>query len=171
MPRRVLIPLDRTDRAEAALKLLPSVCEKGDEVVLLSIAEPQRELQTGVRPGRVVMGSVATSTGGAAGFARPDLPIYGETADQALQHQLDELETYLMPKARELENEGFNVHTAFEINRDPAAAIVEVARRVKPSFIVMVRTTHPGIAQRVFGTVAQQVIREDVAPVMILPAT
>jgi nucleotide-binding universal stress UspA family protein len=36
---------------------------------------------------------------------------------------------------------------------------------------VMTRTTHPGIAERVFGTVAQQVIREGVAPVMILPGS
>jgi nucleotide-binding universal stress UspA family protein len=170
MPRRVLVPLDRSKRAEDALKLLPTVCEKGDDVVLLSIAEPEKELQTGMRPGRVIMSSgMGTNSGGAAGFTRPDLPIYGETADQALQHQLDELESYLSPKARALEGEGFTVSMAFEISRDPAAAIIEVAKKVKPSFILMARTTHPGIGQRVFGTVAQQVIREDVAPVMILP--
>jgi nucleotide-binding universal stress UspA family protein len=150
--------------------LLPTVCEKGDQITLLSIAEPERELQTGLRPGRVIMGSgFGTGTGGAAGFARPDLPIYGETADQALEHQLDLLETYLSPKAKALEAEGFIASMAFEISRDPAEAIVEVARRLKPTFILMARTTHPGIAERLFGTVAQQVIRADVAPVMILP--
>jgi len=170
MARRVLVPLDRSKRAEDALKTLPTVCEKGDEVILLSIAEPERELQTGMRPGRVIMGSgMGTNSGGAAGFTRPDLPIYGETADQALQHQLDELEGYLSPKAKALEAAGFNVSVAFEISSNPAEAIVEVARKVKPTFIVMARTTHPGISARVFGTVAQQVIREDVAPVMILP--
>jgi nucleotide-binding universal stress UspA family protein len=166
MPRRVLVPLDLSKRAEDALKLLPTVCEKGDEIILLSVAEPERELQIGLRPGRVVRGSFG---GVATGFARPDMPIYGETADQALQRQLDELESYLTPRARALEAEGFSVDLAFEISRDPAAAIVEVAKKVKPTFIVMARTTHPGIGQRVFGTVAQQVIREDVAPVMILP--
>jgi nucleotide-binding universal stress UspA family protein len=170
MARKVLVPLDLSERAETALKVLPAVCEKGDEIVLLSIAHPQHETQMGMRPGRII-----SSTGGGvpagtvAGFVRPDLPVYAETSDQAAQRQLDDLEGYLTPKARELEQAGFKVHMAFELNNDPAAAIVEVARRVQPSFIVMARTTHPGIAQRVFGTVAQQVIREDVAPVMILP--
>jgi nucleotide-binding universal stress UspA family protein len=170
MPRRVLIPLDRSERAEAALKALPDVCEKGDELILLSVAEPGHETPMGIRPGRVIMSSgLANPGGGAAGFARPDMPVYAETADQASQRQLDELETYLSPKAKALEEQGYGVHLAFEISNDPAQAIVEVARRTKPTFIVMTRTTHPGIAQRVFGTVAQQVIREDVAPVMILP--
>jgi nucleotide-binding universal stress UspA family protein len=170
MSRSVLVPLDRSDRSEEALKMLPSVCEKGDHIILLSIAEPERELQTGMRPGRVIRGGGMASPGGAvAGFTRPDMPIYGETSDQAFQHQLDELEGYLAPRARALVEQGFSVDVAFEISTHPAEAIVEVARKSMPTFIVMARTTHPGIAQRMFGTVAQQVIRENVAPVMILP--
>jgi nucleotide-binding universal stress UspA family protein len=172
MARCVLIPLDRSERAEDALTVLSQVCEKGDDVVLLSIAQPERETQVGLRPGRVIMSTgLGSSGGGAAGFARPDMPVYGETSDQATQRQLDELETYLSPRAKGLQEQGFSVHMAFEISDNPAGAIVEVARRVKPTFIMMARTTHPGIAQRVFGTVAQQVIREDVAPVMILPGS
>jgi nucleotide-binding universal stress UspA family protein len=170
MSRRVLIPLDSSEHAEDALRVLSSVCEKGDEVILLSIAEPARETPAGMRPGRVIMGTAMGSTaGGVGGFVRPDMPIYAETSDQATQRQLDELEGYLTPKARALESDGFQVSMAFEISKDPAEAIVDVARKLKPTFIVMARTTHPGIAQRVFGTVAQQVIREDVAPVMIVP--
>jgi nucleotide-binding universal stress UspA family protein len=171
MARRVLVPLDRSKSAESALKVLPEVCEKGDEVILLSIAEPEREMQIGLRPGRVIRGTNPGSGGGGgiAAFARPDMPIYGETGDQAIQRQLDELQDYLSPKARELTAQGFNVDMAFEISNHPAEAIVEVARKCTPSFIVMARTAHPGVAERLFGTVAQQVIREDVAPVMILP--
>jgi nucleotide-binding universal stress UspA family protein len=170
MARCVLVPLDRSKGGEGALKVLPEVCEKGDEIILLSIAEPERELQTGVRPGRIIRGGGMGSAGGTvSGFTRPDMPIYGETADQALQHQLDELETYMTPKARELGEQGFVVHMAFEISSHPAEVIAEVARKAKPTFIVMARTTHRGLGDRMFGTVAQQVIREDVAPVMILP--
>jgi nucleotide-binding universal stress UspA family protein len=170
MPRRVLIPLDQSEGAENVLKVLSTVCEKGDEVILLSIAQPERETPSGVRPGRIIMGSgMGVPGGGVAGFTRPDMPVYADTSDQASQRQLDELQSYLSPKARVLEANGFTVHMAFEIGNDPAAAIAAVARQTKPTFIVMARTTRPGIAQRVFGTVAQQVIREDVAPVMILP--
>lgn len=170
MARRVLVPLDRSKGAEEALKVLPEVCEKGDEIILLSIAEPDRETQVGMRPGRIIRGGGMGSPGGSVGgFTRPDMPVYAETSDQAIQRALDELQTYLSPKATALEEQGFSVDMAFEISSNPAEAIVEVARRSKPTFIVMARTTHPGIAQRMFGTVAQQVIREDVAPVMILP--
>jgi len=168
--RRVLVPLDRTDKAELALKAIPELCDKGDEVVLLSIAEEERPLQRGMRPGRIVRGAVAgASGGGVAGAARPDLPVYVETQDQAMQRQLGEMEDYMRPKARALEAQGFGVSMAFEISDDPARAIVDVARQLKPNFIVMVRTSHPGVGERVFGTVAQQVIREDVAPVVIVP--
>jgi nucleotide-binding universal stress UspA family protein len=164
------VPLDRTDKAELALKAVSDLCDKGDEVILLSIAEEARPPVRRMRPGRVIVGGEGGPAGGVSGAARPDLPVYAESYDQTVQRQLNELEDYLRPKARELEAQGFHVSMAFEINDDPADAIADVARRAKPSFIIMVRTTHPGIGQRVFGTVAQQVIREDVAPVMILPA-
>jgi nucleotide-binding universal stress UspA family protein len=62
------------------------------------------------------------------------------------------------------------VNIFVEISQDPAGTIADLARRVDPTFIVMVRTTHPGVGERVFGTVAQHLIREDIAPVVILPA-
>jgi nucleotide-binding universal stress UspA family protein len=162
--RRILVPLDRTDRAESALKALPDFCEAGDEVVLLSIAEPERQMVRGVRAGRTLRGPTMGPTG-----AGPDLPVYAETPDQTDQRELDEMEDYLRPLARGLEAQGFKVSLAFEISDQPADAIVDVAKHCQPSFILMVRTTHPGVANRLFGTVAQQVIRHDVAPVMILP--
>jgi nucleotide-binding universal stress UspA family protein len=171
MARRVMIPLDRSERAERALSAIPAMCEQGDEIVLLSIAEPEHETQSGVRHGRVIMGSgMGVPAGGAvAGVTRPDMPVYAETSDQAARRQLDELEGYLRPKARALETEGYNVHLAFELGAKPEDAIVEAARKLNPTFILMTRSSRTGIAQRVFGTVAQHVIQADVAPVMLLP--
>jgi nucleotide-binding universal stress UspA family protein len=161
MQRRVLIPLDRSERAEDALKALPSICEKGDEVILLSIAAPEHQTMTGMRPGRTITR--------AAGIPRPDFPVYAETSDQAAQRQLDELETYLTPKARQLEEQGYQVHMAFELSDHPGEAIAEVAQRVKPTFVLMLRATHYGVQERLFGTAAQHVISQGIAPVMILP--
>ena len=97
------------------------------------------------------------------------MPVYGETTDQTFQRQLNETMNQLRPLAATLEEKGFKVMMAAEVNEDPAEAIADVARRTKPAFILMKRTTHPGIGQRLFGTVAQQVIRANVAPVLILP--
>ena len=169
MTRRILIPLDGTDKAATAISALPDLASPGDEVVLLSVSEPQKALQRGIRPGRVVWGDVGGPTGGVGAAARPDMPVYGETTDQTFQRQLNETMNALRPVAADLEKQGFKVMMATEINEDPAEAIADVARRTKPVFILMKRTTHPGIGQRLFGTVAQQVIRANVAPVLILP--
>jgi nucleotide-binding universal stress UspA family protein len=125
-----------------------------------------------MRPGRIVHGYVTGPSGGGVVEARrPDFPVYAETGDQAIQSQLDELEDYLHQKEADLKKMGFpNVQIVVEISEDPAGTIADLARRVDPTFIVMVRTTHPGVGERVFGTVAQHLIREDIAPVVILPA-
>jgi nucleotide-binding universal stress UspA family protein len=170
MSRRVLIPLDRTDRAEAALGFLPAICEPGDELILLSIAEPGQPLQRGMRPGRIVRADVGGPIGGVSAASRPDFPVYAETRDQTIQRQIDEMMDYLRPLASKLEGQGYKVTTACEISPEPSEAIAEVARQVKPSFIMMQRTTHPGFGERLFGTVAQHVIREDIAPMLILPS-
>jgi nucleotide-binding universal stress UspA family protein len=169
MPRRVLIPLDGSDKAAAAIAALPTLASPDDEIVLLSVAEPEKALQRGIRPGRIVWGEVGGPSCGIGATARPDMPVYGETTDQTFQRQLNETMNQLRLIASKLEGQGFKVMTAAEINEDPADAIADVARRTKPVFILMKRTTHPGIGQRLFGTVAQQVIRANVAPVLILP--
>jgi len=169
MARRILVPLDGTDKAATAIAALPDLASSGDEIVLLSVSEPQTALQRGTRPGRVVWGDVGGPTGGVAAAARPDMPVYGETTDQTFQRQLNETMNQLRPLAAALEEKGFKVMMAAEVNDDPAEAIADVARRTQPVFILMKRTTHPGIGQRLFGTVAQQVIRANVAPVLILP--
>lgn len=169
MSRRVLIPLDRTERSESALEALPRLCDPGDEVILLSIDEPRKSVEVGSRPGRIIGGGWSGPGSGRAFASRPDVPVYAETSDQIFQSQLDELISYLETKDDALREQGFKVELAAEINGDPADAIVDVARRVEPTFILMVRTTRRDLGERLFGTVAQQVIREGVAPVMILP--
>ena len=170
MSRRVVVPLDRTAHAEAALRVLPEICEEGDEVILLSVAEPARQTLRGMRPGRVVRGGVRITGDEAGAFSR-DYPVYAETGDQVIQGQLDELQNYLLTLATKLEGQGFKVVVIVEISEEPAKAIVDVARRVHPTFIAMVRTTDPRLGERLFGTVAQHVIRENVAPVLILPSS
>ena len=100
---------------------------------------------------------------------RPDVPVYVETTDQELDEKLAQLTDYLEGIADGLRKGGYRVDVIAEIRSAPAQAIIECARKVKPTFIAMVRTTHRSLADRLFGTVAQQVIRSDVAPVMILP--
>ena len=169
MNKKVLIPLDGTDQAERALQIL-DLLDKADEIVLFAAGEPEESVQRGTRPGRAVLGDVMGPAGGAVtDVPRPDVPLYVETKDQELQEKLAQLEDYLEEKAAGLRKDGYSVDIVAEISSAPAQAIIDCARKVQPTFIAMVRTTHPSLADRVFGTVAQHVIRSDVAPVMILP--
>jgi nucleotide-binding universal stress UspA family protein len=99
----------------------------------------------------------------------PDRPVYAETTDQVTQSQIDELADYLRSMVPGLEKQGFKVEVAVEISDDPTHAIVDLARRSKATFILMVRSTHRTVGERLFGTVARNIINENVAPVMILP--
>ena len=170
MAKRAVIPLDRSERAELALRAIPKLLDPEDEIVLLSIASPKTSVPRGTRPGRAAWFSSGPQ-GEVIGGRDPDFITYAETEDQVIQGQLSELEDYLYNKVNELQKLGF-VHTKLvcEVSDDPAGTIADLARRVDPTFIVMVRTTHPDIGTRVFGTVAQHLIREDIAPVIILPA-
>jgi nucleotide-binding universal stress UspA family protein len=40
---------------------------------------------------------------------------------------------------------------------------------MQPAFIAMLRRTHPGVAEVIFGSVATSVMRADVAPVLFVP--
>jgi nucleotide-binding universal stress UspA family protein len=167
--KKVLIPLDGTDMAERALQIVDLI-DKDDEVVLFAAGEPEDSPQRGTRPGRAVLGDVMGPAGGSVtDVPRPDVPLYVETKDQELQEKLAQLNDYLEGMAAGLRKDGYRVDVVAEISASPAQAIIDCAMKVQPTFIAMVRTTHRSLADRVFGTVAQQVIRSDVAPVMILP--
>src|SRR3990172_8779203 len=71
--RRILVPLDGTGAAEAAVKEIEAICEPGDEGVLISVSPPAEPSARGSRPGEVVStGTIAPGIiGGAPRPARP----------------------------------------------------------------------------------------------------
>jgi len=169
--KRVLVPLDGTQTAEAALGALADFCSPEDEVVLLKVEKPERTRASGFRPGKVLS---ATSVGGpagggVAGIAGPDLPVFLESRDQTLQRQVDEAIDYLESLAHGLRAKGLAVKTEVLVDPEPDAAIVNYARHMRPAFIAMLRRTHGSLAELIFGSVASSVARADVAPVLLVP--
>src|SRR3989304_4305043 len=76
--RRILVPLDGTGAAEAAVKEIEAICEPGAGVVLISVPPPTEPSARGSRPGKVVStGTIAPGIiGGAPG---PPPPPGGRT--------------------------------------------------------------------------------------------
>jgi nucleotide-binding universal stress UspA family protein len=103
------------------------------------------------------------------GVVTPDVPVYDETEDQALQRQISESQDYLEGLAASLRRAGLDVKTEVRTNDHPAQTIVEYAKQMKPTFIAMLRRTHISVGEVLFGSVATQVIQAEVAPVLFIP--
>jgi nucleotide-binding universal stress UspA family protein len=167
--KRVLVPLDGTKNAEAALSSLAQFCGPNDEVVLLKVEKPEAPQRAGYRASPAVMQAIASPASGVAFSSPPEVPYYVETGDQATQRQLDEAKDYLEGLAGNLRASGQKVQTEVLIADDPEEAIVDYAREMQPAFIAMLRRTQPGLAEVIFGSVATRVMRADVAPVLFVP--
>jgi nucleotide-binding universal stress UspA family protein len=169
--KRVLVPLDGTKNAEAALASLAQFCSPGDEVVLLKVEKPETPQRAGYRPSPAVMEAIVGPASGVAFPSPPEVPYYVETGDQATQRQVDEAKDYLERLAGDLRAKGQKIQTEVLIADDPEDAIVDYAREMQPALIAMLRRTHPGLAEVIFGSVATSVMRADVAPVLFVPPT
>jgi nucleotide-binding universal stress UspA family protein len=163
--------MDGSGPAEAALPALETICEPGDEIVLLSVQVPARQARKGSKPGVIVTSSVTGPAGALASSAGgPDIPTFAETYDQTLQRQEDEMRDYLEHHATGLRKRGYETKTVVLIADKPADAILEYARKEKPTVIAMVRRSHRKLGEIIFGSVASDVAKADVAPVLFIPA-
>jgi hypothetical protein len=93
--KRILVPLDGTKNAEAALDVLGDLCNPDDEVVLLKVEKPESPQRAGYGPSSVITQAISGPAGGVANVSLPDVPVYAETGSQTLQRQIDEVRDYL----------------------------------------------------------------------------
>ena len=168
MFRRILIPVDGTRQEGMAPSCLEEMFDCLDHLVLLTVAKEQRPARSGFLPGRAVP-EVITGSATPVGAVLPDTPVYRETTDQASQREKSELEDYLCRLAEGLRERGFEVQTEVLLEDDPAEAIVEYARKTKPTMIVMLLHAHNHLGDVVFGSVAQEVAKAEVAPIAFVP--
>jgi nucleotide-binding universal stress UspA family protein len=167
--KRILVPLDGTKNAEAALQALAQFCDPDDEVVLVKVEKPGAPQRGGFRPSAPVVEAITGPNAGVASLAAPDVPFYVETGDQVIQRQVGETKDYLERLAHDLRTEGHAVKTEVLIADKPGEAIVQYARETRPAFIAMLRRTHPSVAELIFGSVASSVMKADVSPVLFVP--
>jgi nucleotide-binding universal stress UspA family protein len=161
--RQVLATLDQSKLSEAILPFLPAVLRFGDEVVLLSVAAPPRsvvsERQEITQPLMV---------GPRLEFLAQVEPAYIEDIDHAFQRLKSELTDYLEDRAIILRNEGFTVRTMVTIDAEPARGIINCARELGPLFIAMATHGRSGLGYAISGSVAEEVVRSRVAPVLLI---
>jgi nucleotide-binding universal stress UspA family protein len=142
MYERVLIPLDGSELAEAILPLAEHVAGPLDaEVVLLQVVEPPSPV-AGLGTGAIV---------------GPD----------ALFSRQVEAKRYLDAVAGRLQAKGLRVRTVLALGT-PASEIVATARAERADLIAMTTHGRSGVRRVIFGSVAEEVLRNSDIPVLAI---
>lgn len=145
----VLVTLDGGSQAEAALEpAITLACEIGATLHLLEVVVPKVPVQFGPEFGA---GYVYESY-----EAEKDLKVQGEEAD----HYLEKLQKYVRGQGLICIR---NVQPG-----DPASVIIDYARQVQASLIVMATHARGRIGQVLLGSVAEEVMRQSHLPVMMV---
>ena len=127
MSKQYLIPVKDTDDAQSAITRVPSVVEKGDEVVVLIVSEiPDAEL-VGSKPPPHVMDPLAT-TGGTASEPRAgaDQPEF-IGREELMNMRGQELREALSSQIASLHDQGYEARVEAVFSDEPGSTIRDVA--------------------------------------------
>ena len=140
--RRLLVPLDGTAEAEAAITDARILASDGSEFLLIRVVVPV--IAFGPVPG----GGVVLSGG-------------------VLEDQRVDAERYAAELAARLVEDGHRARGLAVIDTSPAAAILEVAEEQRPDVIVLAGTSRSGADRFLLGSVMDKVVREARVPVLV----
>jgi nucleotide-binding universal stress UspA family protein len=139
--RRALVPVDGSPLAEAILPLLIDIAAPLEmAVVLLRVVEP-----------------------------RPPMAVEGtrHVIVDDLGQLRREADAYLAPLASRLASRGVAVSCEVRVGR-PAERILDAARETGADLIAMSTHGRSGLGRLLFGSVAEQVLREADVPVFLM---
>ena len=166
---RILVPLDGSHFGEAILASVAKLARPlGATVELFSVGRLGQAHQTPTAYGPRDPIPVAAPSGTRLNvpLLNEVLPPMAESRSQAMARIEDALRDYLNGCAHELE--GINTEIVVDVADDPAAVIIERARKEQVDLIAMATHGRTGLNHLLAGSVCEQVIRSGVAPVLVL---
>jgi nucleotide-binding universal stress UspA family protein len=156
MYERILVPLDGSERAEAVLERVTPIAGKlGSEVVLLQVVSAFSEILGQTLPRE--------------SFPSPTLQdVSVEAARERQESEQAGAEAYLRRIAEDLTAKGLKV--GFEVREGPAPAAVILAVALDLGCDLIAMSTHgrSGIGRAVFGSVADDVLRNSPLPLLLI---
>jgi nucleotide-binding universal stress UspA family protein len=162
------VPLDGSGEAERLLSVVHKMVEGSTiEVTLFGVGRPPRATARR-RNGLARPLPIATVGTAVRAVIGPEPPTYVETRDQAVERCEHELLEYLDGVARQLQQTGIRVQTAARLG-EPAHEICDFAEREEFDAIVMATHGRAGLGRTLHGSVTAAVVREGVAPVLVVP--
>lgn len=149
---KIMVPTDGAREASKAINHAEELAKKFDsEVILLRVVQPSSiPAATMGNPGGVAVYEVAF-----------------EAADAETQANIKKARNQLNSRRRQLEKEGITARAEVLIG-DPAGIIKRVAEDEDVDLIVMATRGRSGIRRALLGSVADDIVRSNVAPVLLL---
>ncbi|HEU0026869.1 MAG TPA: universal stress protein [Ktedonobacterales bacterium] len=141
----ILVPLDGSERAAGALPFAEDICQRlGGEIALIRIPPT-----TGLR------------------YALAPDYIPANVYQQMVDEQRRVAREYLEHVATEMRQRGLRVQ-AYLKHGEPAMAIIEAIPALRVSMVVMTTHGRTGLGRFALGSVADRVVREGGAPVLLV---
>jgi nucleotide-binding universal stress UspA family protein len=152
---KILVPLDGSKLAEVVLPYVVELARRFDsEVTLIQVVAPFSKLVAETMPGAI------EPTGAAAG-------VGVEAASEALKAEREDAGSYLAKVAKRLK--GRQIKVRAEIVEGVAGdTIVEYAHGHAMDLIAMSTHGRSGLLRLVFGSAADQVLRQAGTPVLLI---
>ena len=164
MYKKILVPLDGSKLAEAALPHVEELAKGCDteEVILVSVTER-------VQGYRAVEGSAEPVVLSGGGWGSSIQPPGERLVPEAFGKKEKQAQRYLDRVAKKLTAKGFNVSTEVLLWK-PAEAIVGYAKQYGCDLIVMASHGRSGPSRWAYGSVADKVLRSSCIPVLMIRA-
>ena len=148
MFKHIMIPLDGSALAEAALPAAVKLAEKfGSELILFRVVTPQHFI------------------------THIDGSVYAELLVELRQQNSDAAYQYLMGVKETLADKDIAVRTVLMEDEQVAEAILENAAKMDVDTIVMSTHGRGGISRWVYGSIADKVLRQADMPVLLIRAS
>ena len=164
MYKKIMVPLDGSKLAEAALPHVEELAKGCDteEVILVSVTER-------VRGYRAIEGSTESSIGSGGGWGSSMQSAGQHFVPEATGKKEKQAQRYLDRVAKALTAKGINVSTEVLLWK-PAEAIVGYAKQYGCDLIVMASHGRSGPSRWAHGSVADKVLRSSCIPVLMVRA-
>lgn len=166
---RTLLILDGTNQVDEALAEARTLCDPGDKLTVLAVAQKPAPELLGTEPGPA---STEPYTGGVVGGVAsggPDVPVI-ESEDATERRVAGELRDELDEHTAGLNNNGVPIWTQAIVRDAPAEAVAAYIRSSDVNRIVIPRSSMDRIRELLDGGEGKQTLNGELAPVIVLPS-
>jgi nucleotide-binding universal stress UspA family protein len=161
---RTLLILDGTNALDEALADARALCDPGDKLTVLAVAEKPPPALIGSRPSPAIAEPVTGVSGGGS-----DVPVF-ESNDATERRVAGELRDRLDEQAAELREDHVELWTQAIVRDAPGEAVAAYVRSSDIARIALPRSSLPRLREMLDGSGGKDAIEGRLAPVIVLPA-